>query len=336
MLRPLTVVRPNVVTGAPFAAVLLEADTDRDVSPAVRRRLPQTIAHRGYKAVFPENTLVAFRSAIEIGAHAIETDLHMSKDGVVVLCHDSSLKRCFGIDAKIADCEWRYLSTLRTLREPRQPIPRLVDLLEYLAQPGLENIWVLLDVKRDDDGSELLSGVAAACASVPTKRAWSERLVMGCWTADYVSLCLRHLPGFPFTYIGWSLTYARELLPVPNMNFNMLQYSLVGPCGTRFLKDVRKAGRLVFVWTVNDEAWMEWSIRKGLDGVITDDPKLFLEVCKRRDNEDDSTRSQMRLSLLARQAVEIAAFQVFSALLALYMLTAVGTPRKHAQKALQR
>lgn len=43
----------------------------------------------------------------------------------------------------------------------------------------------------------------------------------------------------------------------------------------------RKLKRKIYVWTVNEEQWMEWSIRKGVDGVITDDPKLFLEVCGR-------------------------------------------------------
>ncbi len=49
----------------------------------------QTIAHRGYKAAFLENTLGAFKGAVEIGAHALETDLHMSRDKVVVLSHVS-------------------------------------------------------------------------------------------------------------------------------------------------------------------------------------------------------------------------------------------------------
>lgn len=51
---------------------------------------PQAIAHRGYKAEYPENTMGAFRGAIEVGAHAIETDLHLSKDDVVVISHVSS------------------------------------------------------------------------------------------------------------------------------------------------------------------------------------------------------------------------------------------------------
>lgn len=52
--------------------------------------MPQVIAHRGYKAEQPENTMGAFAGAVKVGAHALETDLHVSKDDVVVLSHVSS------------------------------------------------------------------------------------------------------------------------------------------------------------------------------------------------------------------------------------------------------
>jgi glycerophosphoryl diester phosphodiesterase len=50
-------------------------------------RLPQAIAHRGNKADFPENSMKALEGAIAIGAHALETDIHITKDKVVVLSH---------------------------------------------------------------------------------------------------------------------------------------------------------------------------------------------------------------------------------------------------------
>lgn len=121
------------------------------------RRLPQAIAHRGYKVVAPENSMLAFRAAVEAGAHAIETDLHLSSDGVVVLSHDAALKRCFGEDSKVRDHTWGYLSTLRTIRKPEQPMPRLVDLLEYMNQPGVEHIWIMLDIKVWQIDSNVMS-----------------------------------------------------------------------------------------------------------------------------------------------------------------------------------
>lgn len=57
--------------------------------------LPRAIAHRGYKAEHVENTMGAFEAAVKIGAHAIETDLHLSSDGVAVLSHVRRRTSCY-------------------------------------------------------------------------------------------------------------------------------------------------------------------------------------------------------------------------------------------------
>ena len=53
-------------------------------------KLPQVIAHRGYRAAHPENTMAAFEGAVKVGSHALETDIHLTKDDVVVLSHVST------------------------------------------------------------------------------------------------------------------------------------------------------------------------------------------------------------------------------------------------------
>ena len=60
---------------------------------------------------------------------------------------DATMKRCYGKDVKIRDHNWDYLSQQRTIRAPREQMPRLQDLLECLAKPGSENVWLLLDIK---------------------------------------------------------------------------------------------------------------------------------------------------------------------------------------------
>lgn len=64
----------------------------------------------------------------------------------------------------------------------------------------------------------------------------------------------------------------------------------MGPFGAKFLRDARRLRRLVYVWTVNEEAMMKWSIKKEVDGVITDDPKKFLDVCDRWNQGDRKIR----------------------------------------------
>jgi phosphatidylglycerol phospholipase C len=111
------------------------------------------------------------------------------------------------------------------------------------------------------------------------------------------------------------------------MGMNMNQMSLIGPVGWYFLRKVRKDNRQLFVWTVNSERWMRWCIRKNaclraqpssnigdknddpqnltqgvkvIDGVITDDPELFLQVCKRWEDEQDGKVEKERVGLRSR------------------------------------
>lgn len=262
-------------------ADLTAAPWTRGISDGHGRRFPQAIAHRGYKAHHPENTMRAFKAAVKGRAHAIETDIHLSKDGVVVLSHDADLKRCFGIEKKIIDCDWAELSQLRTLQEPHEPMPRLLDLLTYIAQPGLEHIWILLDIKLVNNADDVMRLIAHTIDSVaPSQmRSWRDRVLLGIWRAKFLPLCIRYLPRYPLTYIGLSTCYARQFLSVPNVGFNMLQKVLLGPIGSRFIRDIKAAERQLFVWTVNEKNLMKWSIQKEVDGVITDDVTKFRDIC---------------------------------------------------------
>jgi glycerophosphoryl diester phosphodiesterase len=70
--------------------LVLVFGTRTEANSSTSKRV-DAIAHRGYKSKFPENTLPAFKAAIEAGSNVLETDLHLSKDGVVVLSHVSSI-----------------------------------------------------------------------------------------------------------------------------------------------------------------------------------------------------------------------------------------------------
>ncbi|KAL1297447.1 hypothetical protein AAFC00_004975 [Neodothiora populina] len=255
------------------------------------RQFPQAIAHRGYKAAYPENTMGAFAGAVSIGAHAIETDVHITKDNIVVLSHDATLKRCFGRPEKLLDVDWDFVSTLWTVDEPRQRMPRLFDLLHFLAKSENEHIWLVLDLKMDNDADNLMRLIAKTIASVPAAlhKPWSQRIVLGCWAAKYIDLSTHYMPGFPITHIGFSLAYARQFLAVPNLSFNMLLPILIAPGGKKFIRECKKAKRPVLAWTVNAEDKMKWCIHHEIDGVLTDNPKLFLDVCRKYDGRQDES-----------------------------------------------
>ncbi|RMY70519.1 hypothetical protein D0863_05732 [Hortaea werneckii] len=254
-----------------------------------KRRMPQCIAHRGYKAKYPENTMAAFKGAIEAGAQAIETDLHITKDEVVVISHDPTLKRVFGRQERIIDLTWKEIEDVRTTDPPHERMPKLSDLLEWLAEPGNEEIWCLLDIKLDNDADSIMRLIGKTIEEVKpaASRAWRERVVMGIWAAKYLPLAQKYVPGFPIMHIGFSTSYARHFFNVPNVGFNMLLPILIAPGGQQFLHDARGVHhRQVLTWTVNDEDRMEWCIRRKLNGVMTDDPPKFLKVCERFDERE--------------------------------------------------
>ncbi|KAI9870891.1 MAG: gamma-tubulin, partial [Pleopsidium flavum] len=138
-----------------------------------------------------------------------------------------------------------------------------------------------------------------------------EGKLISCSKARYLPLCNQYLPTFPITYIGFSPILARRFFSVPNISFNLLQKTLMGPFGAKFLRDARLLERLVYVWTVNEENMMKWSIRKEVDGVITDDPKKFLEVCDRWDDgERDVKVSWLQLLDVVRINLYVATFGI--------------------------
>ncbi|KGO76298.1 Glycerophosphoryl diester phosphodiesterase [Penicillium italicum] len=245
-------------------------------------RLPQAIAHRGFKGQYPENTLLSIDGAIRAGAQALELDLHISRDGIAVLSHDASLMRCYGIKKKVIDCDWEYLKTLRTLQAPHEPMPREAVLpnsdIVFLKRLTFNSISQLANEPFD-----IMQRIAKTVESVPVPTGgpdWHRRIVLGCWSARYLPARARHLPRYAVTLICVDVSYARQFLQVPLLSFNINQMILMGPLGRGFLDEVRAARKQVCVWTVNAPNLMRWCIRHGIDGVISDEPGRFRQVCE--------------------------------------------------------
>jgi phosphatidylglycerol phospholipase C len=185
-------------------------------------------------------------------------------------------------------------------------MPRFVDILEFLRQPGHENIWALLDIKVStssttiprfiqtltnppsklqvtNDPETIMSRIAQTIASTPlppSSQPWHKRLILGCWSAHYLPLRDKYLPTYEMTLISFDLNYARQYLHTPNISFNINQRILMGPFGRGFLDEARAANAKVYLWTVNAPNLMRWGIRRGVEGIITDDPALYKRVCE--------------------------------------------------------
>ncbi|KAF9226724.1 PLC-like phosphodiesterase [Gyrodon lividus] len=246
------------------------------------RVLPQCWGHRGASAVYPENTLASFEAAMRDGAEGIESDVHVSADGVVVMFHDPALDRTTGSKGLIRERNWHGedgMEHLRTIKEPRQAIPTFAETIALLIKPENQHVNFNVDVKVQNDPDRLFQLMHTVIAEQPeweTKLA--PRILLGLWHPRFVAYAKARLPYCRRSHIGVSTSLARKYFWDDVDVFSMAFASLAGIDGWRFRNDCKAAGKKIMVWTVNEPEHMMECVRWGADVVLTDVTKKWLEL----------------------------------------------------------
>lgn len=236
---------------------------------------PVAIAHRGGSLEAEENTLPAFARAVAMGYGHVETDVHLSADGHVVIHHDPTLARMTGDPRAVAALT---LAELRALRTPGGAgVPLLSELLE--EHPALK---VNIEAKADavvEPLARLLTRMGAldriGTGSFKPARIARLRVLMGdglCWSPAHrgvLGLWLR----------GWGLPLPTGGFPVVQVPEAFRGIPVVTP---RFLRAAGAAGVLVQVWTVDDAARMHALLDMGVHGLMTDRPSVLKAVLQKR------------------------------------------------------
>jgi glycerophosphoryl diester phosphodiesterase len=253
---------------------------------------PRVIAHRGASGEHPENTLVAFRAAAEAGAPYFELDVHMTRDGVVVVSHDPDLKRTCGVDAAIrdltltelkrADAGWGFTTSTTAAGETGFPfrgrgieVPALAEV--FAAFP--ERRYVV-EIKQSEPS------LAVALLDVIERAGMRRRVLVA--SEDHgpiheVRALAPALPtGFPYPEIlGFMATLAPgadpyqprgDALQVPP------EYQSWRLVTAQSVAVAHRIGAELHVWTINDAAEMSAMLALGVDGIITDYPARLLAL----------------------------------------------------------
>ena len=106
-------------------------------------------AHRGASDYFPENTLSAFYAGLSMGANGIETDIHRTKDGVLVLFHDDELERVTDGVGAISDYTYEQLLQLRVYNPARDREDRILSLEDFLKYFSFRDLTFAVELKQD-------------------------------------------------------------------------------------------------------------------------------------------------------------------------------------------
>ncbi|NYJ74974.1 glycerophosphoryl diester phosphodiesterase [Allobranchiibius huperziae] len=234
---------------------------------------PIAMAHRGFSRDGLENSMAAFRAAVDLGYGYVETDVHATADGVLVAFHDSSLDRVAGRSGAIVDLPWREVETARI--GGVEPIPRFDELLETWPQLRLN-----IDCKSD-------AAVAPLADAIERHRAWDRVGVASFSDRRRRSVLARLTRPVATTaspvLVGVALAFGRTpLARMPIGAVDCLQipeHTRKLPVLTRTLiRQAHKAGAQVHVWTVDEPAAMHRLLDLGVDGLMTDRADLLREV----------------------------------------------------------
>ncbi|MDQ4504162.1 inositol monophosphatase family protein [Sinomonas sp. ASV322] len=224
------------------------ARTARPLATAHR----QLTAHRGDVERFRENTLDAVQAAIEAGADFVEIDVHVTRDGHVVLLHDRTLERLWGLNRLVSEIEWAEVAALGGGTER---IPLLSDALALVAETPST---LLIDVE-DPECAEPAAAVVRAFG--PAARV--------AWCGDLDAMrTVRALDGDASVWLPWNRRdlppagLLAELRPdVVNSEYPVLSRELIDAAHAEGLR--------VACWTVDDEDAMRWVLALGADAVTT-------------------------------------------------------------------
>lgn len=267
----------------------------QDVGPT-GRPWPDCWGHRGASARFPENTLASFEAAIRDGAEGIESDVHVSKDGVVLMFHDPVLARTTDSTGEIKERNWfgdDGMQHIRTKKEPIQPIPLFVETIELLMRPENHHVRFNVDVKVQNDPGRLFKLLSNVITSQPNwETALAPRILLGLWHPKFIEPAKRLLPYCQRSFIGFSIHVARKYFWDHCSAFSVWFAALASAEGQKFREDCLSTGKYLLVWTVNDPAHMMEAVRWGVNVIITDVTNVWLDLRANLRKDYDNVEAQ--------------------------------------------
>ena len=269
--------------------LLLGAVAMADAAPRI-----QVHGHRGARSVRPENTLPAFEYAISVGADALELDLAVTKDGVLVVSHDPTmnLKICKGPGGETA-IHKLTLAQVRewdcgTLKNPefkdQQPVPgtKIPTFDEVLALASKGAFWFNIETKSDPKHPDLAPEpriFAQLVADAVRKHKLEKRVMIQSFDFRTLIALKEIAPELPLSalYGGMPKDFVAISKEAGGTKIISPHHMLVTKGKVR---KAHEAGIQVVPWTANTAGVWDRLIGDGVDAIITDDPGALIEHLK--------------------------------------------------------
>ena len=282
-----TLLLVTAVTAAVLAGTWLLKDIQTEDSVEI-------IAHRGAAGKAPENTIAAIQQAINDNAHWVEIDVQETKDGEVVVIHDSDFMKISNVPTKV----WE--GTLDELRQidigswfdPEFSAQRIPTLEEVLLE-AKGKAKVLIELKYYGHDEQLEQRVI----DVVEKVGMSQSVALMSLKAEGVKKARALRPDWE---TGLLLSKAIGNISKMDVDFLAINMGMMKP---NFVRRAHKAGKKVYIWTANDPVSMTSMISLGVDGIITDEPAMAQNVLTQRAKLGTIERLLLHTTVLLGQPV---------------------------------
>lgn len=231
---------------------------------AVERRRPVTVAHRGARALAPENTLRAFELAAVHGCDMVELDVHLSRDGEVVVIHDAEVERTPGRRAAVGSLTAAELAAIDV--GAGQGVPRLADVLAFARG----RIGVYVEMKGPGTG-------AAVGALVRSGAADGVEVVSGSFVPALVAQLRAAAPDVPRSVL-FQRTSVADMIGTCAEVAAEYAHPCFRPLDRALVDALHAAGLVVMAPHTNDRAEARAFAAAGIDVLATDDPAVLAGI----------------------------------------------------------
>jgi len=253
-------------------------------NPWLREYRPLSVAHRGHSIAYPENTLEAYRKAIELGVEMIECDVNITRDGTLVMMHDSTLDRTTTGTGRVSASTWEDIQGLDAGGKFKPEfagvrVPSTEETLLFYKEAGILSCFEV----KGADGDES-DRIALGLVELFVKQDMLDRAFLSSYHHESLHLAKSKCP---------ELLLAPERLPddaPPDPPEAVRQAKLFSAPVIQHQYTVLTADVIhllheneiaVWSWSTTDEDSLVFSTEIGADAVMGDDVELMLQVLNR-------------------------------------------------------
>ncbi|MCM8759723.1 MAG: hypothetical protein NC906_08155 [Candidatus Omnitrophica bacterium] len=247
---------------------MVKSNLDRRIGNSL-----QIVAHRGFSGLYPENTLLAIKKALELDVDFIEVDVRETKDKELVIMHDEKIDRTTdgkGFVKEIAFSELRKYDAGRWKGFPGEKVPHLKEVLETLDK----KTGLLIEIKECD-----IENLLKCIEKFQT----GQHLFIGSFSLDYVKKVRSLFSELPTTYITSNVPdNLKELIATGIRKLDIHYKSL----DSKVVKKLVASGFLVNTWTPDEEKDLISCIDMGVQFITTNRPDTLKKIIKMESKND--------------------------------------------------